>query len=126
MLMRTHFSPGVCLRLCGQIEHLKEGSIKSDQILLDEGISGQDIIVHRKLKQGADGLTGVEGQAVAVGDQNEKKIQQQLSLIEGRKKAIREKAVGDKAEAALNPPDPLRPENPLFDHGVVPPFCLFS
>jgi hypothetical protein len=117
MLMRTHFSPGVCLRLCGQIEHLKEGSIKSDQILLDEGISGQDIIVHRKLKQGADGLTGVEGQAVAVGDQNEKKIQQQLSLIEGGKKTLREKAVGDKAEAAFYASDSIGIEDLLLDHG---------
>jgi hypothetical protein len=121
-LMWTDFSPGACLRLCGQIEHLKESPIKSDQILLDEAISSQHVTVHRKLKQGADGIIGVEGQTVAVGDQDEEKVQEQLSLIKGGEKAIREKTVRDKAEARLNAPDALGVENPFFDHGM-PPFA---
>jgi hypothetical protein len=125
MLMRPYFSPGECWRFCGQIEHLKEGPIKNDQIFFYEGVSGPDVIVHRKLEQGADGIVGVEGQTLAVRDQDEEKVQQQLFLIEGRKKALREKAVGDKAETAFDPPYTLRPEHCLFDHGPQPPFCLF-
>lgn len=118
--MRTDFSLGACLRLCGQIEDLEQGPIKSDQILLDESISSPDVIVHRKLEQGTNGIIGVEGQTVTVGDQNEKKVQQQLSLIEGRKKAVREKAVGDKAEAALYASDSIGVKDLLLDHGGVP------
>jgi hypothetical protein len=99
---------------------LEEGSIKSDQILLDEGISGPHVIVHRKLEQGTDGVIGVEGQTVAVGDQDEEKVQQQLCLIEGGKKTFREKAVGDKAEAALNASHSIGVEDLLLDHGGVP------
>ena len=82
VLMLIDFSPGACSGFCGQIEHLEEGPIKSDQIFLDEGISGPDVIVHRKLEQGADGIIGVEGQAMAVRDQDEEKVQQQLFLTE--------------------------------------------
>jgi hypothetical protein len=110
-------SPDPCSGFCGQIEHLKESPVKSDQILLDKGISSQEVIVHRKLKQGADGLIGVEGQAVAVGDQDKEKVQQQLFRIEGRKKALREKAVGDKAEAALYASHSIRVKDLLLDHG---------
>jgi hypothetical protein len=54
---------------------------------------------------------------VAVGDQDKEKVQQQLFRIEGRKKALREKAVGDKAEAALYASHPIGVKNLLLDHG---------
>ena len=66
---------------------MEEGSIKSDQIFLDEAISGPDVIVHRKLEQGANGIIGIERQTQSVRDQNEEKVQQQLFLIEGGKKS---------------------------------------
>jgi hypothetical protein len=110
-------SPDPCSGFCGQIEHLKESPIKSDQILLDESISGPDVIVHRKLKQGADGIIGVERKTMAVRDQDEEKVQQQLFLTERGKKAIREKAVGDKAEAALNASNSIGVKDLLLDHG---------
>ena len=56
----TDFLPGECWRVCRQIEHLKKGPIKSDQIFLDESVSGSDVIVHRKLEQGTNGILGVE------------------------------------------------------------------
>jgi hypothetical protein len=120
-LMQIVFSLGICSGFCGQIEHLEEGSIKSDQILLDEGISGPEVIVHRKLEQGTNGIVGVKGQTLAVGDQNEEKVQEQLFLIEGRKKTVGDKAMRDKTETTFDPSYPLRPENPLFDHGLMPP-----
>jgi hypothetical protein len=119
-LVLMDYSPDTCSGFCGQIEHLKESPIKSDQILLDEAISSQEVIVHRKLKQGADGIIGVERQTMAVRDQDEEKVQQQLFLIEGRKKAIREKAVGDKAEAALNASHSIGVEDLLLDHCGAP------
>jgi hypothetical protein len=82
MSMLIDFSPGACSGFYGQIEHLEEGPIKSDQIFLDEGISGPDVIVHRKLKQGADGIIGVEGQTMAVRDQDQEKVQHQFLLTE--------------------------------------------
>ena len=57
---------------------------------------------------------------MAVGDQNEEKVQQQLSLIEGGQKALGEKAVGNKAEAALYASDSIGVEDLLLDHGGVP------
>src|SRR3990170_781141 len=117
ILILIRFSLSVYWRLCGQIEHLEEGPIKSDQVFIYEGISGSDVIVHRKLEQGTNGIIGVEGQTLAVGDQDKEKGQKELFLIEGRKKAIREKAVRDKAEAALNASNPIGVEDLLLDHG---------
>jgi hypothetical protein len=54
---------------------------------------------------------------VAVGDQDKEKVQEQLSLIKGGEKAIREKTVRDKAKAALNAPNPTGFEDLLLDHG---------
>jgi hypothetical protein len=121
MLMLTSFSAGRCWRVCGQIEHLKKGPVKSDQIFLDESVSGLDVVLHRKLEQGTNGIVGVKGQTLAVGDQNEEKVQEQLFLIEGRKKTVGDKAMRDKTETTFDPSYPLRPENPLFDHGLMPP-----
>jgi len=117
MLAWAFFSPGRRRRFCGQIEHLEQGPIRNDQAFFYEGISGHDVIVHRKLEQGTDGIVRVEGQTLAVGDQDQEKVQQQLFLIEGRKKAVGEKTVGDKAEAPLNAPDPIGVEDLLLDHG---------
>jgi hypothetical protein len=44
--MRTESSAGTCWRHGGQIEHLEQGSIESDQVFVDESISSQEVIVH--------------------------------------------------------------------------------
>jgi hypothetical protein len=116
MLAWAFFSPDSRRRFYGQIEHLEQGSIRSDQVFFYEGISGHDVIVYRKLEQGTDAVVRVEGQTLAVGNQDQEKVQEHLFLLEGRKKAIGEKTVGDKAEAPLNAPDPIGVENLLLDH----------
>jgi hypothetical protein len=99
---------------------LEQGSIKSDQIFPDEPISGFDVIVRRKLEQGTNGLIGIEGQTMAVRDQNKEKVQQQLFLTQRGKITLREKAVGDKAEAALNASNSIGVKDLLLDHGGAP------
>jgi hypothetical protein len=108
------------LWFCGQVEHLKQGPIKGDQVFSDEGVPGPKVVVYRELEQRTNGVVGVKGKTLAVGDQDQEKVQEQLFLIEGRKKAVGEKTVGDKAEAALNASDSIGVEDLLLDHGWVP------
>jgi hypothetical protein len=46
--------------LLGQIQHLKKGPVKGDQILSDQSVSGFDVVIDTDLKQGADGIIGVK------------------------------------------------------------------
>jgi hypothetical protein len=54
---------------------------------------------------------------LTVGGQDQEKVQEQLFLIEGGKKAVGEKTVRDKAEASLNASDSIGIEDLLLDHG---------
>lgn len=65
----------------------------------------------------ADRVIGVIGKPVAVGHQDQKKIQQQLMGIQSGDKALGDQPVGDETEAAFNAPDTLRVEDFLCDHG---------
>jgi hypothetical protein len=47
-------------------EPLQAGAITRDQVLLDEGIAGEEIIIERALEKPTDFLAALVGQAVAV------------------------------------------------------------
>jgi hypothetical protein len=57
---------GLFYGLLGQIQHLKKGPVKGDQILSDQSVSGFDVVIDTDLKQGADGIIGVKGQAITI------------------------------------------------------------
>src|SRR6266540_71180 len=66
---------------CGwQREDLKEVSIKGDEVLVEEGIAGHDVVIQRKLQKRTDLIVAIVRQAVSVRDQDEKHIQQELML----------------------------------------------
>ena len=54
---------------------------------------------------------------MAIGYDHQKKIQQQLFLAQGPQKAIANKSMGHKTEAALDLSDSVRIEDLFFDHG---------
>lgn len=53
-----------------QREDLKEVAIKRDEVLVDEGIAGHDVVIQRELQKRTDLIVAVVRQAVSVPDQD--------------------------------------------------------
>jgi hypothetical protein len=49
-----------------QIQHLKQGTVKGNQIFPDQAVSGLNILIKADLKKGANGVIGVKGQTKAI------------------------------------------------------------
>ena len=71
-----------------QREDLKEVSIKSDEVLVDEGIAGHDVVIQRELQKRTDPIVAVVRQAVSVPDQDKKHLEQELMLAQAGPEAI--------------------------------------
>jgi hypothetical protein len=94
-------------RVGGQREHLKEVAIKGEEVLLDERITGDEVVIERELQQGTYLIEAVVGQAVAVGHQDQKDVQQQLMVREAGPKAIAYEAMLKESKATGDLADPL-------------------
>src|SRR5687768_4114643 len=71
-----------------QREHLKEVTIKRNEVLLDEGIAGEEVVIQGKLQQRTDFIEAVVGQSLAIRNHNEKHIEQECMLAETAPEAI--------------------------------------
>ena len=69
--------------LSGKGKNLENPSVKADQILFHETISGLDILVQRQLKKRTDHVITVIRKTVSVRCQNQQQVQQYLFLIQG-------------------------------------------
>ena len=49
-------------------------SVESDEIHVDEGVSGDDVVVEGEGECGADGVVAVEADALAIAGQDEEDI----------------------------------------------------
>ena len=74
---------GCNARVFGKGKHLKEGAVKSEEVFLDQGVSGLDIDVYGNAQVGADAIVTVKGHAVSVPCQDQKQIKQQFVVREG-------------------------------------------
>jgi hypothetical protein len=107
-------------RCWGQREDLKEVSIKSDEVLVDEGIAGHDVVIQRDLQKRTDLIVAVVRQAVSVPAQDKKHIEQELMLAQASPEAIAEEAMLNESAAPCNLADPLRAQGTFFHHGAPP------
>src|SRR5919109_5300926 len=61
---------------CGwQREHLKEVTIKRNEVLLDQGIAGEEVVIQGELQQRTDLIETIVGETVAISDQDQKHIE---------------------------------------------------
>jgi len=97
-------------------EDLKQETVKTDQILLDQTFPGNDVIIRAESNQAADLLVAVIGQPFAVRDHDQEHIEQQLIMTQGIPESVPEKSVFDKGKAAGNLSNPMRVERFFFDH----------
>jgi hypothetical protein len=85
-------------------EHLEDTAVKSDKVLLDQLISGFQVIIEVHLQEGAKSVVTVEGKSVAIRDENEQEIKKELMVRKGAKEPISEESVLDGGKASLNRP----------------------
>ena len=74
---------------CGwKREDLKEMAIKGDEVLVDEGIAGHEVVLKREPQQRTDLIVAVVRQAVSVRHHDEKHIEQEFMLAQAAPEAI--------------------------------------
>ena len=71
-----------------QREHLKEVAIKRNEVLLDEGIAGEEVVIQGELQQRTYLIEAVVRQTIAISDQDQKHLEQELMLAETAPEAI--------------------------------------
>ena len=82
-------------------EHLEDAAVESDKILLDQLISGFEVVIEANLKERADLVVTVEGQPVTIGDQDQEEIEQQFMMVEAPE-SVPEEPMFDEGETSLN------------------------
>jgi fructose-specific component phosphotransferase system IIB-like protein len=103
-----------------QREYLKEVAIKRDEVLVDQGVACHEVVIKGALEERTNLIEAVVGQTVAISDQDEKHIEQELMLAEAAPEAIAYEAMLDESEAAGNLADPLGAQGTLFNHHAPP------
>ena len=71
-------------------EHLKEVAVKGNQVFGDEGVPGLDVFIETEVKQGDDPIIAVEGNPIAVANQEEEEIEEEFMVGEALPEAILE------------------------------------
>jgi hypothetical protein len=103
-----------------QREHLKEVTIKRNEVLLDESIAGKEVVIQGKLQQRTYLVETVVGQTVAISDQDQKHLEEKFMLAETAPEAITYEAMLDESKAAGNLADALGTQGALFNHDAPP------
>jgi hypothetical protein len=102
--------------LLGQIEDLKEGPVKGNQIFLYKAVSGSDVFIDPQPEQAAYGVIGIIGQTVAVWDKTKEEVEKKFFLAERAQKTIAYEAVRNKTETTLDTSQSIRVKNLFADH----------
>ena len=61
---------------------MKNGSVKSDEIFINQAISGFQVLIGVEAKLRTNGITAIKGETVTIRGHNQKQIQQQLVLTQ--------------------------------------------
>ena len=93
--MRLHW-------LLRQREYLKATTIKSDEIFVDQPVARLNVLIDPKKQQRANRIITIKTHPFAVTDQDQKKIQQQLILIEAAVEAVLQKSMRDKTKSTFD------------------------
>ena len=101
-------------------EHLEDAAVESDKILLDQLISGFEVVIEAHLQERAKLVVAVEGKAMTIGDQDQKEIEQQFMMGKSAPEPVPEEPMFDGGEAPLNGAQSLWDKRLLVDHGPAP------
>jgi hypothetical protein len=101
-------------------EYLEDAAVESDKILLDQLISGLEVIIEAHLQKGAKLVVAVEGKAMTIGNQDEKEIEQQFMMGKSAPEPVTEEPMFDGGEAPLDGTQSLRDKRFFVDHGLAP------
>jgi len=101
-------------------EHLKEVSVKGNQIFGNEGVSCLDIFIQAEVKQSDDPVIAVEGNPEAVANQGEEEIEEEFMVGEALPEAISEETVLNGGKTSSDPSHSFREERCFMSQGVVP------
>jgi len=104
----------------GEGKHLKDPPVESEEVFLDQRVSGPDIGIDSDAQVGADAVVTVKRDTVAIPCQDQEKVEEQLLWGEGIEKAILQKPVFDKGKGPLDGTHPLRGKDDFFSHGTPP------
>jgi hypothetical protein len=96
-------------------------AVKGDKVLINESISGSEVLAEIKIQDFTDLVITVVGKAVSVPYQHQEQIQDQLLMREALEEAIPKEPMLDEAEASGQSANAIAADNRLFDHGS-PPF----
>ena len=111
---------GQMLRPFRKGEHLEDAAVESDKILLDQLISGFEVVIEAQLQERAKLVVAVKGKAMTIGDQNQKEIEQQFMMGKSAPEPISEESMFDGGEASLNGTQSLWDKRFLVDHDFAP------
>jgi hypothetical protein len=84
----------------GKGEDLEKSAVEGDKVLFYELVSGLQVLLYGQVHKRADSVVAVERKPVSVGCQNKEDIEEQLVMAKADKKAVPQKAMLDKGEAA--------------------------
>jgi hypothetical protein len=97
---------------------LENSAVKSDQIFVDQPVSGADVLVKIHLQQGANGVVTVKREPISIRGEHQKQVEKDFLLLQRGQESIAKKPVRDEAEPTIDAPDTIRVENFLFYHQV--------
>jgi len=106
--------------LIRQREHLEQMPVKSDELFLDQRVSGEQILIGIDAQKGTDLVKAVVGESLAIGHQDQKQVEQELMVAEAGPEALSHKAVLDEGEAAGDCADPPGTQWRSLYHGSPP------
>lgn len=88
-------------------EDLEAVAVEGEKIMFDQRISSQDVVVDPQVKDRADLVIAVKGDAVSIGCEREEEIEDNLVVGEALEEAVPQEPVLDCGKASLDPASSL-------------------
>ena len=81
-------------------EDLETVTVEGKQVFIDERVSGHDIVVDTEVKEPADPVIAVKGNAISICCEDEEEVKEKLVVGEALQKAVLKEPVLDKGKAS--------------------------
>jgi len=108
------------LWLFGEGGHLEDTAVKGEKVLLDQLISGFQVVIEVDLQKGAELIIAVERESMAIGYENKKEIEQELMVGKRAPESVPEEPMFDGSEATLDGTQSMWDKRFLVDHDLAP------
>jgi hypothetical protein len=90
-------------RLFGKGEDLEAVTVEGEKIVFDQRIPRPDAVVDRQVKDRADLVVAVKGDAVSIGSEDQEEVEDNLLVGEGLQETVSQEPVLDCGKASLEP-----------------------